>query len=258
MMADGMNPRREYPFTGSTGALWIGLAPLVLGAAALVRDIATDDGVPAAVALAVGAFFVALFGLAATLVVRTPGVTTRCDEHGVTARAAFGTRTTAWPDVQGIEVDAPPSGQIAAEGTPRRFAVVYDATGRRYSLPNLDDRRCAALDHEVDHLRAVWQRHRGADWQPLTEVQDRITRRRHVNARVGLALIVFVTAMSAFVVGLVLCVGLLIGGAYPQIGDPDPGFVVGTLLHPAALMGGLPVLATAVAVTITLLRRRSH
>ncbi|AXK34119.1 hypothetical protein DVA86_17105 [Streptomyces armeniacus] len=251
------DPRREYRFTGGTGAFWAGLVPLAAAAFGLVYDMSTDD-VPVAVPVATGAFFAALLGFVAFLIARAPTAVTLCDEQGLTARSVFRTRTTAWRDVQGIEVDEPPSGQIAAEGTPRRFAVVYDAAGERYTLPQLDDRRCqGGLDHEVADLRRVWQRYRGADWAPVPEVQDRIAHRRQVNARVSLWLIIFVTAILAFVLGLALCMGLLVAGVYPQIGDPDPGFFVGTLLHPAALMGGLPAVATAVAVAVTLhLRRR--
>ncbi|MFI6582672.1 PH domain-containing protein [Embleya sp. NPDC050493] len=97
------------------------------------------------------------------------------DGYGVTLRGVFRTRVVAWPDTQGIEIETLPWG---LEDQPTQAAVLYDSTGRRYALPNMDDLRTDDLNHEVNALRETWVRRRGEHWAPVPEVAARIRRDR--------------------------------------------------------------------------------
>lgn len=159
MTADDSD-RREYRYSGGSW-LWVGLAaPFVVGIG-LIAQMTQDDDVPVVVPGAIGAVLVALL----VLVLRASTVTaTITDATHLTARGAFRTHVTAWPDVQGIEIEVNPG--AGAQGAPSRMVVLYDASGRRRILPHLNDRNTPDLAHEVAALREVWMRHRGEDWTP--------------------------------------------------------------------------------------------
>ncbi|MFI6979156.1 PH domain-containing protein [Embleya sp. NPDC050154] len=97
------------------------------------------------------------------------------DGHGVTLRGVIRTRVVEWRDVQGIEIETLPWG---LEDQPTRAAVLYDSTGRKYDLPNMDDLRTDDLNHEVNALRETWVRRRGEHWASVPEVAARIRRDR--------------------------------------------------------------------------------
>lgn len=239
--------RREYRFTGSRSWLGVGSIVPAAGAASLVLDMANEE-MPIAVPLATGTAFAALFVFLARLVLATATIS---DERHLTIRGAFRMRSTAWPDVQGIEIEANP---LAAEGSPRRVAVLYDVTGSRYALPYLNDRSSPDLTHEVAALREVWLMRRGENWRPTPEVAARIARRRA--QLTPLWLIALLPAFFAFWVGMGIFVFALIAGVYPQDTDPDPSVLAETVLHPVALFAGLPAVASVTALVVAVIRRR--
>ena len=107
-----------------------------------------------------GAALAALFLLVLRLVKVTATIS---DETHLTARGAFRSHATAWPDVQGIEIEVNPG--AGAQGAPAHVVVLYDASGHRRILPHLNDRNTPDLAREVAALREMWllQGHPGGD-----------------------------------------------------------------------------------------------
>lgn len=258
-MPDPAQQGDEYRFVGSSFGGWAvlpaALAPLA-GAAGLVAEMALDDEVPTAVPIATGTFFAALFAFLGVLLHRARRTDTVCNEHGLTLRTSFRTHVAAWPDVQGIEIEKPKGSDLGTDDSPQRSAVLYDAAGGRYAMPHLDDRTRGNLVHDVAVLRGLWLERRGADWTPVPAIQDQIEHGRLLTRRMSLWAIGFFTAVGSFWAGLAIMLTVLASGAYPQIGDPEPGFVIGTLLHPVALMAGLPAVLTALVVAFKVHQRR--
>jgi hypothetical protein len=123
-------------------------------------------GAPAAVAIPFCAAGLSLF-LLTFCVVR--GVTV-VDDTGLTLRW-LRTRRFAWPDLVAVELEhnAPAS---AERKRPVMGVVVYHRDGRRLSLPNVIDTRSLSAHREVQAIRDVWERHRGAGWTPRPEVTE--------------------------------------------------------------------------------------
>ncbi|MFW6692325.1 PH domain-containing protein [Streptomyces sp. MAR4 CNX-425] len=90
------------------------------------------------------------------------------DEDGLTLRW-LRTRRLAWRDLVAVELEhnAPAS---AERKRPVMSVVVYTRDGRRVSLPNVIDTRSLRAEREVEVIREVWERCRGADWTPRPEV----------------------------------------------------------------------------------------
>lgn len=161
---------REYRLGLGSGMLAL-VFVLGIGVAAAV-GIASETGWFSLGPLLMGLFAVLLsFEIFRVHVIRATVV----DERGVALRGVFRARVVAWPAVQGIEIATLPWG---LEDQPTRAAVLYDSTGRKYDLPNVDDLRTDDLDHEVDALRETWVRRRGEHWAPVPEVAARIRRDR--------------------------------------------------------------------------------
>lgn len=123
-------------------------------------------GAPAAVAIPFCAVGLALF-LLTYCVVRSVTVV---DDAGLTLRW-LRTRRLAWCDLVAVELEhnAPAS---AERKRPVMGVVVYHRDGRRVSLPNVIDTRSLRAHREVEVIREVWERHRGADWTPRPEVTE--------------------------------------------------------------------------------------
>jgi hypothetical protein len=237
--------RREYRYTGG-GWLWFALAAPFLGGVGLVVEMALDDWVPIIVPLAVGVALAALLWFVVRLVKVTATIS---DPTQLTVRGAFRSRATAWPDVQGIEIEVNPGSE--AEGAPSRIAVLYDASGRRRILPHLNDRNSPDLACEVAALREVWTLHRGEDWSPVPAVTEKIARmRRHPTPLVHIA---FKTMLGAGMVGAVLFLVALASGVYDGV-DTNP--FAGTIVHPLALFVVLPLVAFIGAFVVGTLHRR--
>ncbi|KUL20856.1 hypothetical protein [Streptomyces regalis] len=245
MIADD-SYRREYRYSGGSW-LWLGLtAPFVAGIGLTAR-MALDDEVPVIVPAAVGAALAALF----LFVVRLVRVTaTISDETHLTARGAFRSRATAWPDVQGIEIEVNPG--AGAQGAPSRIVVLYDASGRRRTLPHLNDRNIPDLAGEVAALREVWMLRRGEDWAPVPEAADKIARvRRYPTPLVHIAVKMM---FGGLLLGIVLFLIALASGVYD---GSDPNAFADIVFHPLALCMVLPFGAYIGTFVIgAILRRR--
>jgi len=237
--------RREYRLA-KTGLLWGLCAPAVVPGVALVVDLALDDEVPAAVAIAVGAVFAALL---LWVVLSVTGAATIVDATQVTIRGAFGSHATAWPDVQGIEIELNPA--AVRRGLPERIVVLYDSSGRRLVLPHLNDRAVADLEGEVEDLRAAWMLRRGEDWAPVGKAADKIARARAYPR--PLAHIAVGAMLCAMMAGTVLFCVILVTGLYDVISE-NP--VTETLFHPAAVIGVMPLLVYIGTLVIGGIRRR--
>jgi hypothetical protein len=222
--------RREYRKTDGSW-LWIALgAPLAAGVL-LVLQTALDDDIPTVVPIAVGAALAALL----LFVLRLNTVTaTISDAQSLTVRGPFRSHATAWQDVQGIEIEVNPGAE--AQGAPGWVVVLYDASGRRLTLPHLNDRETADLAGEVAALREVWELRRGDGWAPVPKAADKIARtRRHPTPLVQLAVR---GMLGGLVAGSVLFLVALNTGVYDGLGDKTVADVV---FHPLALMMVLPL-----------------
>ncbi|GAB2604614.1 hypothetical protein GCM10027168_41940 [Streptomyces capparidis] len=238
--------RREYRYAGGSW-LWVGLALPALGGIALIARMAVDDEVPIIVPAAVG---VALAALSLFVLRQVKVTATISDETCLTVRGAFRSRGTAWPDVQGIEIEVNPG--AGAQGAPSRIVVLYDARGRRRILPHLNDRNTPDLAREVAALREVWMLRRGDDWAPAPEAADKIARmRRHPTPLVHIA----VRAMlGAFLIGTVLFLVALAAGMYD---GTDTNAFADVVFHPFALIGVLPLMVYVGTLVVgAILRRR--
>lgn len=222
--------RREYRRNDGSW-LWIALGTPLAGGVLLVLQTALDDGIPTLVPLAVGAALAAML----LFVLRLNKVTaTISDAHRLTVRGAFRSHATAWQDVQGIEIEVNPGAE--ARGAPGRVVVLYDASGRRLTLPHLNDRETADLTGEVAALREVWELRRGDDWAPVPKAADRIARvHRHPTPLVQLAVR---GLLGGLVAGIVLFLFALNTGVYGGFGDKTVADVV---FHPLALLVVLPL-----------------
>jgi preprotein translocase subunit Sss1 len=238
--------RREYRYSGGSW-LWLGLAPVLLAGVGLIVRMALDDEVPIVVPAAVGAALAALFLFVLRLVMVTATIS---DATRLTARGAFRSRATAWPDVQGIEIEVNPG--AGAQGAPSRIVVLYDASGRRRILPHLNDRNIPDLAREVAALREAWMLRRGDDWAPVPEAADKIARmRRHPTPLVHIAV---QTMLGAFLLGGVLFIVALAMGVYDGSGTNAFADVV---FHPLALSMVLPLgVYIGTLVVGAILRRR--
>lgn len=231
MIADDDAPyRREYRYSGGSW-LWLGLAAPLVAGIGLIARLALDDEVPVAVPAAVGAALAALFLLVLRLVKVTATIS---DETHLTARGAFRSHATAWPDVQGIEIEVNPG--AGAQGAPAHVVVLYDASGHRRILPHLNDRNTPDLAREVAALREMWLLHRGESWAPVPEAADKITRaRRHPTPLVHIAVKVM---FGGLLLGIVLFLIALASGVYE---GPDSNALADTVFHPLALCMVLPL-----------------
>jgi hypothetical protein len=238
--------RREYRYSGGSW-LWVGLiAPFVAGIGLIAR-LALDDEVPMIAPAAVGAALAALFLLVLRLVKVTATIS---DATQLTARGAFRSHATAWPDVQGIEIEVNPG--AGAQGAPSQIVVLYDASGRRRILPHLNDRNTPDLAHEVAALREVWTLHRGESWAPVPEAADKIARmRRYPTPLVHIAVKMM---FGGLLLGIVLFLIALASGVYDS---SDTNAFADTVFHPLALCVVLPLGAYIGTFAVgAILRRR--
>ena len=71
----------------------------------------------------------------------------------------FRTRTTLWSEVAAIQVEG-----TAGQWTTSSRAVVYDTSGHRRGLPQVNDHNRINLTKEVEQLKGLWRRNRGPHW----------------------------------------------------------------------------------------------
>jgi hypothetical protein len=239
--------RKVYRFSGSRLGILAALAAPAAGAGALVYDIAADEEVPVLVPVAVVAVFAIMFVLVLRLIFAT---STIYDRNRLIIKGVFRTHSLAWSEVQDLTIEEERS--TAAPTAPKQFAVLYSATGRRYRLPFLTDKR-PRLEDDFADLREAWHRGRGETWKPEPAVAAKLERDGRFTP---LWIIAYIAALVGFAVGIVLVIAALIAGLYPQIGEPDPSPLVATLIHPGTLLGGLPVIACIASLTFVAVRRR--
>lgn len=109
-------------------------------------------------------------------------IATRVDSQKITLRGLVHIRTFRWSDIQEIRAEVNPAAFHHA--APREIAFLYDQAGRRFGLPNLNeknlDEHYTNLRREVEAIREIWTRQRGAEWSPRPEAQRQIAeRQRH-------------------------------------------------------------------------------
>lgn len=242
--------RREYRFAGSKGWVWTAMAAPLAGAVGLTFEMASDDGVPIAVSIAVGAAFTAMFVL---LFLAIHATATISDERHLTIRGVFRSRRTPWPEVQAIETELNP--QRGSDVAPRHLAVLYDAAGGRFTLPHLNDRSRPDFTRDVEALREVWMLRRGKDWAPVPAAAVRIAEaRRPSPSHARPITIAALVALLVFWVGFVVEAIALMTGVHAY--DADHGWIE-TVLHPVAWLVGLPVVTFVITLATVTARRRA-
>jgi Bacterial PH domain len=153
-----------------------------------------------------------------------------------------------WSEIQDIRIERNPA-WLATEAAPRELAVLYCRPGRRIQLSYVDDlnlgRHGRSLAAEVAELRTVWERRRGPDWAPATEVEALMADwQRYGNPWSGALGWGVAGALGA---GAVVLIGLFAGA-----GDlPAPL----SWLFQAEFIVVVPVVAFAVVTVAVLVRR---
>ncbi|WP_326799074.1 PH domain-containing protein [Streptomyces sp. NBC_01808] len=188
---------------------------------------------PGAVAIPFCAAALALF-LLAFCVVR--GVTVVGDD-GLTLRW-LRTRRLAWADLVAVELEhnEPASAQ---RKRPVMGVVVYHRDGRRVSLPNVIDTRILSAHREVEVIREVWERHRGADWTPRPEVAGTARARAGASARDQNSVVEALwwgrTAVRVLVFGMLIVVVLFLATGNAESFPDIPGAVLAGVFAAAFL-----------------------
>lgn len=233
--------RREYH--ASAAKAWAMVAGYTIISAALVLRL-VSQGAPTVVTVPVALLFVWLLVFLG-VALRKGG--TIVHEDGLTIRGLGSPRSVPWPEVQGIEIKLNPGG--GTRGTPREWVIVYVSTGKRYLLPQLNDRNGYVLEYEVSNMRELWTRRRGDDWAPLPAVAAAIDYHRRHKLTAGT--VALLTAICGELAGLVIAMVLLIAGAYA-----NPDELPSRIFTPLVLFGVLPVGTFVVTWLVVGLRRR--
>ncbi|MFJ9818559.1 hypothetical protein ACIRU3_25530 [Streptomyces sp. NPDC101151] len=191
----------------------LGLVGIMGGLAQLSRG-----GAPLWLLLGLPAVLLLLFLL---MRIAAGRIATLTGPDGITVKRPFGARSTAWPDIQAIEVQSDPSA-VVDTGVIAEHVVLYDRDGRQMLLPHINSKTVFALNEDVVELRALWERLRGKDWVALPEVVEKMARtRRRMNGQ--RAVLAGVAAWGGvMVVGLVLFLVLLLTGALDGIEESTP------------------------------------
>lgn len=217
------------------------LAGMAGGLAGMSRS-----GVPVPVTLGLLVMLVIAFALLVVAFKRSATITG--PDH-IVVQNAFGTKRTAWAEIQAIEVQSNPAALLETN-KPREYVVVYDSSGRVVQLPHVDAKSVPALHDEVRTLRGLWEQLRGADWTPMPEVAAKVDRSRRRTDRVSAWLVGFVAAMGALVVTMVVLLALVVAGAMDGLSGP-----AAAILSPKLFIV-VPVVVFVVTVTVSLARRR--
>jgi hypothetical protein len=246
-MAFDSGTRRVYRLPAPR--LWFVLIACAVLLAGFVFLMASDDGLPPVVPVIVGVAFAAGYAVLVRIVAQSATVV---DDEGLHLRFAFGRCMLRWPEVQAIEIEstAQDGAAVAQDRT-----YVYDTAGVRRELPYVNTATVADLRAEVERLRAIWRLRRGEGWREERDASMEMLRRR---VQVGLPIVGMIGLVGGFVIGMAVFVVMLVGGVYPKtgLGEPEPGFVVGVLLSPVALLVVAPLAGVVVAIVMVLMRRR--
>ncbi|GAA4530403.1 hypothetical protein [Amycolatopsis samaneae] len=141
---------------------------------------------------------------------------THTDQDGLTVHGWFRARKTPWTRIQNIVVEPKLHRQL--KSAPYFVTAVYDDTGRRTVLPNLNDRNGLDLDHETEILRRIWRARRGPAWQSA-DVRQSHTPPRLAPWQAALAVAVF-TSAAALAVLVFLAVQLADGTESSSVDSP--------------------------------------
>ncbi|MFD9892759.1 hypothetical protein ACFWY9_25730 [Amycolatopsis sp. NPDC059027] len=95
---------------------------------------------------------------------------THTDQDGVTVHGWFRARKTPWTRIQDIVVE--PKHHRQLKSAPYFVTAMYDDTGRRIVLPNLNDRNGLDLEHETEILHRMWLSRRGVTWRSIPAVRQ--------------------------------------------------------------------------------------
>jgi Bacterial PH domain len=202
--------RAPSGWMGGLAVPTMGLVGITAGLAQLSRS-----GAPLWLLLGLPVFLILLFvlmGVSARRLATTTG------PAGITVKRPFGVRSTAWPDIQAIEIHSDPSAAVDS-GVIAEHVVLYDRDGRRMMLPHLNSKTVPTLRQDVERLRALWEQLRGEAWVALPAVTEKIaaTQRRTNRAR-GI-LVGMVVGAGVLMVGLVVFLVLVLTGALGDTGE---------------------------------------
>lgn len=227
-----------YTVAGATG----------LAGGAGVLQVLTDDNLAGPVQLWVSLGLILLVGFALVWVRVIATITRRED---IAIRGLIRTRRIPWSDVQDIRVEVNP-GHLAKDSAPKEIVVVYDQTGRRRTLPHVNEKNLsghgATLSAETQRLRTTWELRRGADWAPIAQVRAKAAER----ARYGVSswMVGLIAAMVAVPVAIVV---FLIG----LFGDLTEG-PLSFVFEPEFIMVAPLVVYFVVSIASVIRRRRAR
>ncbi|WP_255945465.1 hypothetical protein [Streptomyces odontomachi] len=223
----------------------IGLVGITAGLAQLSRQ-----GAPPIVLFGLPVLLVLLYVALRVMVGRS---ITSTGSKGITVRTPLRTVQVAWPDVQAVEIHGNPATAGEARAVNRTVSVYYvrDGVARVVVLPHLNNRTHAALDAEVERLRALWTRLRGPGWQQLPQATARLEKAHRTLGRSAAVLVGLGVGAGVFVLFTVIMLALLIGGYYDDRTD------VPFLLTPGFLMP-VPAVVCGVVAGVLNARRRAR
>lgn len=166
------------------------------------------------------AVLVLLTGIVLVTVVQALRGATVVGPDGITTRGAIRQHRLAWAEIYDIRLESPAGGPVRY---PAPWVVrIYDRTGRRYRLPNVDGEQ---LDSPADAeaIRIAWTAERGPEWVASPESEAGIlwwaARRkaweRAAFAALFCALGLFVASIALIFKDMVVptCLLLLVPGA---------------------------------------------
>jgi hypothetical protein len=235
----------EYRVSATTfGRL---MSAMLLGALTIVVTVLSDGDLPGS--YKIGILIAGLGGVGA-VVAWARVARTSTDVDGVTVRGLLRTRTYAWPDIQAIQIEQNPGGYADDRG-PRQIGVLYDGTGRRIPLPQVNEKNLErlglALGAEIAAMRAAWVQGRGPGWAPVPAVQRKIEERVRYGFT-SLAMGVFIAMLATPVAVVLFAVGLFTHA------DTLPA-PLSWLFHPASILV-LPAAVFPLAAVVSKLTRR--
>ncbi|MFE0025732.1 hypothetical protein [Amycolatopsis sp. NPDC059021] len=200
-------------------------------------------------------FVIAVVALPLVLIVWYALVSaTHTDEDGVTVHGWFRARKTPWTRIQDIVVE--PKHHRQLKSAPYFVTAMYDDTGRRTVLPNLNDHNGLDLEHETEVLHRMWLSRRGVTWRSIPAV-----RRSHTPGRPAppppwrLALAV-AAATSVVAFALLVFLSVQLADGTESSSDDPPVFVQVIVL--VMLVFGPGAVAFFVTLYVTRARRAAQ
>jgi hypothetical protein len=186
----------------------------------------------------------------ATLLVRARFLATIGDSRGLVLRGWLRSRRIPWADVHELRSESYPASGLA-DHTPQYVGVVYLRTGRRLTLPHVNDRNLSevglSLTTEIERLQKLWEAGRGTDWHPASAA----ARRAAVNAKYPLSPVM--VGLRAALVSMPLVIIVLL---VPILADVALAAPLDLFIGPIGAFT-LPIAVGVVAGVMTAARRRT-